>query len=145
MFSTSEWTSCPQRKIRSPEPCVNLQRWQGPPRINKVKQHEIVLSLKVCSFSHENKEFVYLVCLGIQKRNKSMKNFPFWLFLPRSTMCTFKVSDIKRQRTQTESPWSSGCKWLTEIWTLSGSCHGFTYKKSHRNISLDQNPTAELT
>ena len=40
-----------QRKIRSPEHCVKLERWQGPPHINKVEQYEIVLSLgAVCLF-----------------------------------------------------------------------------------------------
>ena len=30
-----------------PEHCLKLERWQGPPHINKVKQYEIVLSCKV--------------------------------------------------------------------------------------------------
>ena len=30
--------------------CVKLERWQGPPHINKVKQYEIVLSFKVSLF-----------------------------------------------------------------------------------------------
>ena len=29
------------------EHCWKLERWQGPPHINKVKQYEIVLSFKV--------------------------------------------------------------------------------------------------
>ena len=31
----------------SPEHCLKLGRWQGPPHINKVKQFEIALSFKV--------------------------------------------------------------------------------------------------
>ena len=43
----SESTSCPPGKIRSPEHCLKLERWQGPPHINKVKQYETVLSFEV--------------------------------------------------------------------------------------------------
>ena len=37
---------------------MKLERWQGPPHINKVKQYELVLSLVVCVFRHENKDFI---------------------------------------------------------------------------------------
>ena len=36
-----------------PEHCLNVERWQGPPHINKVKQHEIVYLFSL--FSHVNK------------------------------------------------------------------------------------------
>ena len=41
--------------------CLKLERWQGPPVINKVKQYEIIISFlrSVCLFSHVNKKFVY--------------------------------------------------------------------------------------
>ena len=41
--------------------CLKLERWQGPPVINKVKQYETILSFlrSVCLFSHVNKKFVY--------------------------------------------------------------------------------------
>ena len=29
-----------------PEHCLKLERWQGPPHINKVKRYETVLSFK---------------------------------------------------------------------------------------------------
>ena len=29
-----------------PEHCLKVERWQGPPHINKVKQYETVLSFK---------------------------------------------------------------------------------------------------
>ena len=56
---------CSQRKIRSPEHCLELKRWQGPPHINKVN------SMKLCSlwksvclssfiFNHENKESLFV-------------------------------------------------------------------------------------
>ena len=32
-----------QRKIRSREHCLKLERWQGPPHASKVKQYETVL------------------------------------------------------------------------------------------------------
>ena len=41
---TDKETRCSQREIRSPEHCLKLKRWLGPPNINKVKQYEIVLS-----------------------------------------------------------------------------------------------------
>ena len=39
-------------KMRSPEHCLKLGRWQGSPNINKVKQYENVLFLKVSLFIH---------------------------------------------------------------------------------------------
>ena len=42
---------------RIPEHCLKLDRWQGPPHVNKGKQYEIVLSVFLyISFSHENDE-----------------------------------------------------------------------------------------
>ena len=38
----------------SPEHCLKLERWQGPPHINKVKQCEIVLSFNIRSVCLEN-------------------------------------------------------------------------------------------
>ena len=49
-FSLSEKTSCCQGKIRSPEHCLKLESWRGPPHRNKFKQYEIVLSFKVSLF-----------------------------------------------------------------------------------------------
>ena len=41
----------------SPERCLKLEKWQGPPHIEEVKQNETVLSLRsVCLFSHENQK-----------------------------------------------------------------------------------------
>ena len=40
-------TSCSQVKIRSPEHCLKLERWQGLQHINKVKEYETVLFLEV--------------------------------------------------------------------------------------------------
>ena len=37
-------------KIRSPEHCLRLERWQGPPNINKVKQYNTVKFLSVVLF-----------------------------------------------------------------------------------------------
>ena len=42
--------SCSQRKIRTPKHRLKLERWTGPPHINKVKQNETVLSFKVSLF-----------------------------------------------------------------------------------------------
>ena len=50
----------------SPEHCLELGRWQGPPHINKVKQYETVLSLKVSLFIKSWKWILYVVCLDIQ-------------------------------------------------------------------------------
>ena len=53
---------------------MKLERWQGPPDINKVKQSVIVLSFKVSLlfslFSHENKESLLLFGLLIIKKKK---------------------------------------------------------------------------
>ena len=54
----------------SPEHCLKLERWQGPPNIKKVKQDEVVLSFKV---SYTNKVFFYLVCLGFKKKSPNEK------------------------------------------------------------------------
>ena len=50
-----------QNKV--PEHCVKPERWQGPPHINRLKQHKIVLSFKVSLFiqSWEQREFAKLV------------------------------------------------------------------------------------
>ena len=51
-------TSCSQRKRKSPEHCLKLERWQGPPHVHKVKQHEIVrcpFLRSVCLSSHESR------------------------------------------------------------------------------------------
>ena len=42
------YTSSEENKV--PELCLKLERWQGPPHINKVKQYGIVLSFKVSLF-----------------------------------------------------------------------------------------------
>ena len=76
--------NCFQRKLSSPEYCLKLERWQGPPHMNKVKQHKLCCPLRsVCLFSlfsHENKdslniEFVYA------EKNQPMKIFLFSLKL----------------------------------------------------------------
>ena len=36
------WINKLFRKIRSPQRCLKLERWQGPPHINKVEQYETV-------------------------------------------------------------------------------------------------------
>ena len=56
--------------MRSPEHCLKLERWQGLPRINKVKQNETVFSFKISLFirkhySSKQRRFVYLVCFGL--------------------------------------------------------------------------------
>ena len=55
-FSISQWTSWSQRKIRFPEHRVKLERWQGPPHINEVKQYETVLSFHVSLFIQSCKQ-----------------------------------------------------------------------------------------
>ena len=57
-----------QAENKVPEDCLKLERWQGPPYINKVKEYTLCCRLtSICLFSlfcHENKEslislFVY--------------------------------------------------------------------------------------
>ena len=36
-FSITEYTSCPQRKVSTPEHCLKIEKWQGPPNVNKIK------------------------------------------------------------------------------------------------------------
>ena len=60
----------------SPELCSKLERWQGPPHINKGKQLEIVLSFG------KRRDFVYSICLHINK---------LFLIFPLTTSCTFKI------------------------------------------------------
>ena len=35
IYHITEQTSCSRREIRSPEHCLKIERWQGPPDINK--------------------------------------------------------------------------------------------------------------
>ena len=61
------WNTCKQavrrEKIRSTEHWLKLERWQGPPHINKVKHCITVLSFKVSLLiSHENKESLFISC-----------------------------------------------------------------------------------
>ena len=61
-------TICSPRKVRSPEHSLKLERWQGLPNINKVKQYETVLSFKVgCLLSllgcKMQRKLIHLVCL----------------------------------------------------------------------------------
>ena len=65
-FSITEQTSCCQRKMRSPEHCLKLGRWQGPPHINNVKRNCVA------------RVWISFVCLG-REREKSVDED---LFLP---------------------------------------------------------------
>ena len=93
MFSHSWINKLISEENKVPEECLKLERWQGPPNKNKVKQYEIVLSFKVGLFilfiqSWKQSEFVYLVCLRMKKKkNPSTRIF---LFFPKTTQCTFK-------------------------------------------------------
>ena len=96
---TNSETSCSQRKIRSPEHCLELERCQGPPNINKVKQYEIVLPFKVSLFNQfiqpwKQGESVYLVYSSI-KKNQPMKIFLFWLkCLPQNYTVHLYISSL---------------------------------------------------
>ena len=61
----------------STEHFLKLERWQGPPHVNKVKLYETVSSFKVSLFIQSWKQwkFVYLVCLGLKKLNRIEKVF----------------------------------------------------------------------
>ena len=41
LFSLLNKKSISQREIRSPEHCLRLERWQGPPHINKVRHMKL--------------------------------------------------------------------------------------------------------
>ena len=64
-----------------PQNTLKLERWQGPPHFNKVKQYEVVLSFKVVLFiqSWQQRESVCLVCSGITQMSQWRS-----LFLPQS-------------------------------------------------------------
>ena len=77
MFSHSWINKLISEENKVPEECLKLERWQGPPNINKVKQYEIVLSSKVGLIilfiqSRKQSGFVYLVCLRMKKKKKSI-------------------------------------------------------------------------
>ena len=55
----------------SPEHCLKLERWQGPPNVNKARQSEIVLSFKV--------KFVYSVYSVMKTKGVCL----FGLFRPK--------------------------------------------------------------
>ena len=81
--------------IRTPEHCLKLERWQGPPNINKVKQYEIVLSFKVSlynQFIHSWKwrQFVYLVCLGIKESVSEDRSLIITISSPKLRCAPFK-------------------------------------------------------
>ena len=70
-------------RTKVPQHCWKLERWQGPPHINKVKQHEIVLSFKVRLLiqliSHENKEGLCILLFLVET---NQPDFLFsWTFL----------------------------------------------------------------
>ena len=56
---------CFQIKIRSPEHCLKLERCQGPPNMNKVKQYEIELSLRSNKMKNEDLFFSLLIMIII--------------------------------------------------------------------------------
>ena len=87
MFCFHDWINkLLSEENKVPDHCLKREKWQGPPHVNKVKQYDIVLSFNVSLFiqfiqSWKQREFVYLVCLGIN--NQSMKIFVLQLeFLP---------------------------------------------------------------
>ena len=64
-----------------PEHCLKLERWQGPPNINKLKQYETLLSFKFSLLiqfvkSWKQRLFICLVCLGIKKHQSDQSFFP---------------------------------------------------------------------
>ena len=71
-------TSCSQRKTRPQQYCLKLERWQGPPHINKVKQYEIVLSFRVslCIYFGLGIEKSHSAPLTNQVNIKWCSNFP---------------------------------------------------------------------
>ena len=59
-----------------PEDCLRVERWQGPPHINKVKQFESLLPSKISLFiQSDNEECFYLVSLAFKKKSQCMKIF----------------------------------------------------------------------
>ena len=62
-----------------PEHCLMLERWQGPPHINKVKQCEMLSSFKVSLFIQFNSVIVLFFFL-----------FYFLISSPHNTWCTFE-------------------------------------------------------
>ena len=52
-----------ENKIPRTGSCLKLERWQGPPHINKVKQYETVWSFKIIlfiQFIHENRGNLFI-------------------------------------------------------------------------------------
>ena len=68
-------------KIRSPDHCVKLERWQGPPNINSRKLCRPLSS--VCLFSYENKESLFRLnedlCLLIKMSSTKLHSAPLKL------------------------------------------------------------------
>ena len=70
VFSISEFNMLLSKQGRwGPQ---KVERWQGPPHINKVKQFDTVLSFRVRLFiqfiqSWKQRVLVYLICLGLGK------------------------------------------------------------------------------
>ena len=78
-------TSCSQKEKRSLEHCLKLERWQGPPHINKIKQYEIVLNFKVSLFI----QFVWIK----KKKKKSVNEdlSPLIRIFPQNDTAAFNV------------------------------------------------------
>ena len=62
-----------------PQCCLVLERWQGPPHLNKVKQFELVLFFKICFFQS-------------WKQRESVN----WDFFPKTTACAFNLVKTTR-------------------------------------------------
>ena len=62
-----------------PEQCLKLERWQGPPHINTMKQYKLCFPLRsVCLFSDEDEQFDYFVLAEKDSH-----------FLSQTTDCSF--------------------------------------------------------
>ena len=52
-----------------PEQCLKLERWQGPPHINTMKQYKLCFPLRsVCLFSDEDEQFDLVIILFWQRK-----------------------------------------------------------------------------
>ena len=77
-FFSHNWIKkLPSEENKIQELSLKLERWQGPPHINKVKQYETVLSFKLSLFiqSWKRGEAVCLFSLFRHKKKRSEKSF----------------------------------------------------------------------
>ena len=88
-----------------PEHCLKLERWQGPPHVNKVRQCETVSSSEFSLFtqfieSWEQTEFVYLVFFTQSPSDNGDLCLLIAISSPQTTLCNQQMDRKTNKKTK---------------------------------------------